>query len=167
MSDTFLIHTPHPQDLPALIALWRERMVIISQSVPHLRRHIPAESAHVAQLEAWLTLPTAHIVCATQNNTVIGYIVGDRRDDIWVIQEMALDAHAYHRGLGKGLFVALQTWFTNTAPLPIVIRAPRYYAVEQAFWRALGATDWTKTTWEKNPLTTWMLLPSVPPPKTM
>ena len=137
----------------------------MSQSAPHLRRHIGAENDHLAQLGAWLSSPTTKIFCAKQNNIVIGYIVGNQRDALWVIEEMALDAHAYHRGLGKGLFMALQTWFTEIAPTSIVIRAPRYYAVEQAFWRALGARDWTETTWEANPLYTWMILSSAPPPK--
>lgn len=165
MSADFDIQTPHPDDLPAMMALWRERMVIISQSTPHLRRHIQAEADHLAQLTAWLSDERVIIVCAKQNNVLIGYMVGLWRDNIRVISDMALDAHTYHRGLAKGLFLGLQTRFIDISPEPIIIRVARYYAVEQAFWRGLGATEWKNHTWETNPLYQWMKLSSVPPTK--
>lgn len=165
MSANFDIQTPHPDDLPAMMALWRERMLIISQSTPHLRRHIQAEADHLAQLMTWLSDERAMIRCAKQNNALIGYMVGVWRDNTLVISDMALDAHTYHRGLVKGLFSDLQIRFIVTPSQPIIIRVARYYAVEQAFWRGLGATEWTNHTWESNPLYQWMKLSSVPPTK--
>lgn len=166
MSD-FLIRYPTVDDLPTILALWLERMTIISQSVPHLRRHIPSEADHLAQLETWLHLPTAKVICGKQGNRVIGYLVATLQDEMCVIEEMALDAHAYHRGLAKALMNTLQTTFLQQTPLPIVIRVPRYYAVEQAFWRAFGARDWTDPTWQIQPLYQWMTLSSAPPLKPM
>ena len=165
MFTNFDSQTPHLDDLPAMMALWRERMMIISQSTPHLRRHIQAETDHIAQLTTWLSDERVKMVCAKQNNILIGYMVCLWRDNIPLISDMALDAHTYHRGLAKGLFSDLQTHFIGTTSQPIIIRVARYYAVEQAFWRGLGATEWTNQTWEINPLYQWMRLSSVPPTK--
>lgn len=162
MSDDFDIQPPYPDDLPAIIALWRERMMIISQSAPHLRRHMQAEADYLSALRHWLDTRTAVILCAKKNHVVLGYIITIHRDDKMVIMDMALDAHAYHRGLAKALFLAVQT---SPMSQPIIIRVARYYAVEQAFWRGLGAQEWTNHTWETNPLYQWMILSSDPPPK--
>lgn len=166
MSD-FIIQPAEQDDLSSIIALWRERMMIISQSVPQLRSHIPAETDHLAHLQTCLTMPNTALLCAKGQTMTIGYILATLRDDQCLIAEMALDAHAYHRGLAKALLNAVQTRFMTTAPMPIVICVPRYYAVEQAFWRALGARDWKETTWQTNPLYQWMRLSSAPQNKPM
>lgn len=164
MSD-FLIQSPNADDLPTIHALWLERMTIMSQSVPHLRRHIPSETDHLSQLGVWLKMPTAKIICGKQDNRVIGYLVATLHDTLCLIEEMALDAHAYHRGLAKALLNTIQTAFSQPVPMPIIVRVPRYYAVEQAFWRTLGARDWTDSAWQIQPLYQWMKLSSAPPPK--
>ncbi|MCU0481421.1 MAG: GNAT family N-acetyltransferase [Anaerolineae bacterium] len=166
MSD-FLIQSPNVDDLPTILALWSERMTIMSQSLPHLRRHIPSQADHLAQLQTWLTLPNVKMICGRRDNRVIGYLVAIFQDEVCVIEEMALDAHAYHRGLAKALVTTLQTIFLQPAPMPMMIRVPRYYAVEQAFWRAFGARDWTDPTWQIHPLYQWMILSSAPPQKPM
>jgi len=166
MSD-FIIQPAEHNDLPSIIALWRERMTIISQSVPHLRSHIPDETDHLAYLHTCLNLPNTAFICGKQQGEIIGYILGTLRDEHCLIQEMVLDAHAYHRGLAKALVGAIQTRFIATAPMPIMICVPRYYAVEQAFWWGFGARDWKETTWQTNPLYQWMILSSAPQNKPM
>lgn len=56
-----------------------------------------------------------------------------------VIDALALDAHRYHAGLGRGLAYAARDWLNAQGVTTIRACVPRYHAVEQAFWLALGA----------------------------
>lgn len=149
-------------DLPSMLALWRERMLIIRQSIPHLHRYIQAETGYLTQLQRWVSDEQVVVLCAKKRAALIGYIVGVWRDNFPVVMDMVLDAHAYHRGLAKNLFSISRVQLGVTSDCPMIIRVARYYAVEQAFWRGLGAIEWVNHTWKNDPLYQWMLLSSAP-----
>jgi len=52
---------------------------------------------------------------------------------------MALDAHAYHPGLGRALNEAAVAWAKGRGATVLWALVPRYDPVAQAFWRSLGA----------------------------
>ena len=62
---------------------------------------------------------------------------------------MAVGAHSYQSGLGKKLLAPLRLWFAGQGITSIVAYVPRRQPVEQAFWRAQGATDLTDVMWMK------------------
>lgn len=129
------IWTATPNDQHKLAALQQERAVLIQQANPRA-------TAASQDLQAVLHDPTYVIVLAAQDDHPTGYIIGQVLDDeTALVHEMALDAHTYHAGLGRTLWQQLAATFTDRQ---VYIRVPRYFPVEQAFWRSLGArhTEW-------------------------
>jgi hypothetical protein len=150
-------------DIPVLTGLWQERMIIIAQLDS---RFVGAQR----QREKWISGAVwsfdddAQAIYLAQDDTgVIGYIIGILRNDndgllCGTITDIALDAHKYHGGLGRNLVAALRGWFAQGSAERILIKTPRQYAVEQAFWRALGAKECVDAQWETPPEYIWMTL---------
>ncbi len=144
-----MITRPATQDDQAQIAhLWQERLAILSQSDPRFLAHkddpLPDD---------------ARLFVAQTAGKIVGCIACQMRDDYGIVLDVALDAHSYHSGLGRALLSTARDWFGQAQTLNgIVARVPRYHAVEQAFWRALGAQNWTEALWETPPQYVWMML---------
>ncbi len=144
-------------DLNPCAALWRERMLILSQA--------DSRFGKLAMTHAdWLQTATENLLrvddtllMVAETDRIHGFIYGYiDADKIGIIEDIALDAHKYHSGLGRGLWSAMKIWFEQHNVQKIVVRVPRYSAVEQAFWRALGAVE---TEWTSNkPEFLWMTL---------
>jgi hypothetical protein len=63
------------------------------------------------------------------------------------ITEMAIDTHVYQGGLGRNLVQALRAWFIERDVAHTAVFAPHDLAMEQAFWRSLGAREWVDLLW--------------------
>ena len=139
-------------DLPHIERLRQERWVLLCQSDGRFRQQQPGD------IRAWLTSPECDLwVGAKQSEGeasalagIIGYVTawhttspyGRLPDDMGLIDELALDAHQYHAGLGRGLVERARHELNARQKRHIIACVPRYHAVEQAFWRALGAVEW-------------------------
>lgn len=155
--------------LPSLSHLWRERQVILGQIDPRLDVHAAQAEQWLLQARRKLTEDRYCILVGQQDNAPVGYIVGVMAaldgENVGIIEELVLDAHRYHGGLGRSLTDGVRTWFAQRAAQRMVVRAARLLAVEQAFWRALGAQDATNwltermdETWHNSPEIMWMTL---------
>jgi len=147
------------EDIPTLADLWQERRIILSQ-VDSRFRLLPDER------EIWLVgmqeklVSATHRIFAVENEAnLVGYICGSiQPNELGLIEEIALDAHRYHGGLGRQLVRALQEWFKQRDIKQIIVGVPRRMAVEQAFWRSLGAKEWMDNPWKTFPQMMWMQL---------
>jgi ribosomal protein S18 acetylase RimI-like enzyme len=136
------IRSATPKDLAQLQALHQERIVLLRQSDP--RCDFPVE-----KVAAWLENTDCTLYVGEQNGEIVGYVVGWVNHspfgilppDTGLISELTLDAHKYHGGLGRTLFTTLCEWFSDQDIKQVIVIVPRYHAVEQAFWRALGASE--------------------------
>ncbi|MBC8098253.1 MAG: GNAT family N-acetyltransferase [Armatimonadetes bacterium] len=145
-------------DTASLAFLRQERAALLRQIDARL---LPApfslnpDNAHET---VWVALNTERVV---------GYIVGCVQTSphgtlpagYGVITDLALDVHYYYGGLGRALVMAMRTWFTTQAVTHAFVLAPRYYAGEQAFWRALGATEAHTSPLPTSAAMIWMALP--------
>ena len=141
-----------PDDLPRLADLWQERMTIIAQNASRFSPGTDHRTLWTQFMRARMSDVTWAIFVAKSPEPV-GYIIGRIGDppDLTastpgtrrgIIEDIALDVHSYHSGLGRRLYAALCAWFEGRGVGRIFVHAPRYYAVEQAFWRGLGAREW-------------------------
>lgn len=136
------IRSATEKDLAQLEALHRERVVLLRQSDP--RCDFPVEN-----ITTWIENTDCTLYVGDQDGQVVGYIAGWVHHspfgvlppDTGLISELTLDAHKYHGGLGRTLFTTLCEWFSDQDIKQVVVVVPRYHAVEQAFWRALGANE--------------------------
>jgi ribosomal protein S18 acetylase RimI-like enzyme len=139
-------------DFPALAALWQEKLVL--QADPRLT---PSPERWTAGASAWLDDPRCALFVAEDDGRAIGYIAGWIQpfagvtgDALGVITEIAIDTHGYHAGTGRALLDALRAWFHMRGVDAIVVLTSRRLAMEQAFWRSVGATDWMDMWWIKS-----------------
>jgi GNAT superfamily N-acetyltransferase len=105
----------------------------------------------------WLADHCYAVFVADRTDSLAGYVVGCVQDNppglrparIGIVVEMAVGAHSYQNGLGRQLFNPLRQWFAGQGITAIVAHVPSRQPVEQAFWRAIGATELTDVLWMK------------------
>jgi hypothetical protein len=141
-------------DLPALAHLWHEKMVLQAD-----HRTAPAADARagwVSAAQTWLEDARCGFFAAERDGVLVAYIVGWVQplagltpSHVGLITDIAIDAHGYHGGVGRGLVDALRGWFVGREVQQMVVWAAHYDAVAQAFWRSLGAADWVDVLWIK------------------
>lgn len=135
------------QDRPAIIQLWQERLTILAQ--------MDARFASGGRDD----FPDDHtFFVAGRDQAVVGFVACTTHEDVGIITDIALDAHVYHGGVARALVDAAARWFSTQPVTQIVARVPRYHPVEQAFWRASGAKEWTEARWQISPQYIWMTL---------
>lgn len=141
--DDVRIRTAQEQDLHQVETLWQERQALLSQANPRFRA--PDRTLWHDALQARLNMV---FVAVDDEQKIVGYIAGRMpRADAGLIDEMALDAHRYHGGVGRTLVRTMRDTFAEMQVSQVFVNVPRYHAVEQAFWRSLGArkpmlADW-------------------------
>jgi ribosomal protein S18 acetylase RimI-like enzyme len=144
-------------DLPELSRLWHEKMVLLQQFDSRFILTPDAVGRWPDVVTAWLEDDDCRICVAERDHRALGYAVawvkpappGLFSDRIGYITEIVVDAHAHQGGLGRLLLSALREWFTAQEIQQIVAYVPHRGAVEQAFWRAQGATEWVDLMWIK------------------
>lgn len=153
------IRTVGLEDLPVLADLWQERRIILSQIDPRFRLLSDEPEIWLMAMREKLA-SSAHRIFVVENEAaLVGYICGSiQPNELGLIEEIALDAHRYHGGLGRQLVSALQEWFKQRDIKQIIVGVPRRMAVEQAFWRSLGAKEWMDNPWTTSPQMMWMQL---------
>jgi GNAT superfamily N-acetyltransferase len=152
---TSSIRTAITDDLPVLAHLWYEKMVMQQQTDQRLRLAPDGREKWIAALQGWLLEPSYAVFVCEADAAVIGYLIvriqpnppGLLPAQSGVIVEAAIDAHRYHGGVGRGLVEAARGWLRQQGVEQLLIDIPRRSAVEQAFWRALGAKEWIDRLW--------------------
>ncbi|MDX1995693.1 MAG: GNAT family N-acetyltransferase [bacterium] len=149
-------------DLPLMADLWQERRVILSQIDPRFVLSANEREAWLSEAQNALTSPSARLYVAYEGSACIGYIRGTKQEQAGIVEEMALDAHRYHGGLGRELVRHISAWMKEQGAENLTVSVPRRMAVEQAFWRSLGAQEnaqeWTENAWTKTPRHLWIMM---------
>lgn len=140
------IRTAYSNDLNNLANLWYEQMVIRSQAAG-LSFHNTREE-WITLASDWIVQKSVVIYVAETDGEVTGFVLGHVEDNTGHIDDMVMDAHTYHGGQGRRLFHTIRDWLNTHTVERIIIHTPRYHAVEQAFWRSLGAVE---TEWKDAP----------------
>ena len=142
-------------DIPAMSMLWHEKMIIQQQSDRRFRLSSDSRLAWSRTVSGWLDEPCYTIPVAERNAEIVGYLVarvdsappGLTPAQVGVVLELAVGAHSYQSGLGRHLLESARHWFVKQEITHLVAYVPRRQPVEQAFWRALGATELTQILW--------------------
>ncbi len=130
-------------DLKALSDLWEERRIIQAQTDPQLSIRANEKENWRARMESLISVGSAgHVIVGEKEESIVGFIAGDFiESSTGRVLDLALDAHTYHGGLGRELVAALRAWYVTQHTSTLVVCIPRFQAVEQAFWRSLGARE--------------------------
>ena len=154
----FVVRPGAEADIPDMLHLWRKMMDIHAQADSRFR---PRPSPDGEQ--AWEYHLREHIfadgdwcvLVAEQDGRLVGHVVGMLTEPYPVfeagrygeVMDMVVDAAARRRGVGKALFTALKAWFRERGADHLELRAAHRNLTAQAFWRAMGCTDYMDTLW--------------------
>jgi hypothetical protein len=166
-----MLRPANSADLNRVVDLWYERTVILSKSDRRFAAHLAGEdggrSARIAEMAKRINNPAQAVIVAeciagTRNADLAGYVTGclqaNNSGELYgVVDELVLDMHVYYGGLARMLWKALHEWFEQHDAICLFFSVPRYSPVEQAFWRSIGAVEWTGTL-QQRPEFMWMTL---------
>jgi ribosomal protein S18 acetylase RimI-like enzyme len=153
------IRRAEQRDIDRLAELWQERLVILAQADPRVKAAPDARQRWHSQAAIKVADGDHIILVGVEGVEITGYIAGHiTLEGHGVIEEIALDAHRYHGGLGRELVNALRRVFEQRQARTTLIRVPRRMAVEQAFWRSMGGTERTDVSWKTSADMMWMQL---------
>lgn len=153
--NTPTVRPAQPADLPALARMWYEKVALQQQADRWLRFAPDAETRWQAAAAAWLTDDTLALLVADAPDGLAGYALvrlqpgtpGLLPETLGVLSDMALDTHHYRGGVGRLLVNAAQAWLAARGVHQLTVSVSRRSAVEQAFWRSLGAQEWMDGLW--------------------
>lgn len=122
------------QDTPRLQDLTHEQQDIVGQLDPRLMYLAPPTFADAEQV--WV---------AVQGERIVGYVALNFDENAVQVQHMVVDAHDGGGGVGSVLLDAAKDAGRERGLHALTVTVPRGIAVQQAFWRAKGASVVTET----------------------
>ena len=133
-------------DLPQAAALWRDRIAILQQTDRHCRPTSDSRADWLESASVWLTDERTEFLVAFADAKLAGYLVvsvvagipGQDPNRVGRVQDMALELHRSHPGLGSALLKRARDWLRSQEILVVTVDVPAHYPVESAFWRAQG-----------------------------
>lgn len=144
-------------DIPEMARLWYDKTVLQQQFDRRFTLPPDGQARWMAGAAYWLRDADCSIFVADHEEVLIGYIVawiqvgppGMSPERIGVVTDLAIHAHGQHGGAGRLLLQPVREWLMAQGISHIIAHVPSRQAVEQAFWRALGATEWLDSLWMK------------------
>jgi hypothetical protein len=142
-------------DVPEMARLWYEKMVLQQQFDRRFAVLPDGRSRWMTHVEQWLTQSDCAIFVAERVGGLAGYIIvwiqtgppGLSPTHLGVVTDLTIEAHAPPGGAGRLLLGPVREWLGSHGVSNVIAHVPRRQAVEQAFWRALGATEWLDSLW--------------------
>jgi len=97
----------------------------------------------------------SHVLEAEAGDTLVGMVVGEMRETYPVFEherygyvtDVVVAPEARRRGVGRALFESLGAWFVAKGVSHLELRVAHQNSVSQAFWRAMGCTDFMLGFW--------------------
>ncbi len=146
------------RDLPDMLRLWREMMDFHARVEPRFRP-LPSPAGEQAWREhlsrdVWGSEDWCVFV-AEVDGKIVGQIMGMLRDAVPVFEpgrygyvtDVVVDPAVRRSGVGQALFEALRAWFCERGVSCLQLQVAHNNPASQAFWRAMGCTDYMDTMW--------------------
>ncbi len=155
---SFTVRPGNPEDQPEMLRLWRQMMDFHAQVEPRFRPLPPPEgerawekhlSEHVWGSDEW------GVFVAEEDGKLLGQTMGMMRDQVPVFEserygyvtDIIVAPEARRCGVGEALFDALKAWFCEQGVSHLQLQVAHNNPTSQAFWRAMGCTDYMHTFW--------------------
>jgi ribosomal protein S18 acetylase RimI-like enzyme len=95
------------------------------------------------------------VLVAEADGELVGQIMGAVRDPYPVFEpgrygyvtDVVVDPAVRRSGVGRALFAALKMWFREKGVTHLQLQVAHKNVASQAFWRAMGCTDYMHTLW--------------------
>lgn len=148
---SFSVRQANANDIEELLRLWKERSEVYLKD-PRIKQNAETWREAVAD---WMSREDVRVLVADRDGQLIGYVIGWVQANLpkltpshyGLIQELSVDGHCKQGGVGTALVAELKSWFKSKDLKHIEVRVPHLQAIEQAFWRASGASDYYDHMW--------------------
>lgn len=155
VSQNLVIRGLDTQDIPVMADLWHEKMVLHQQADRRYRLAPDSKAQWSSAVRQWNADECYFIHVAESQGEIVGYIIAHVQpsspglipEQIGIISDLAVGTHSYQSGLGRHLLKPVLEWFSRQSITQVIIHVPHRQPVEQAFWRAMGATEWVDLMW--------------------
>ena len=95
------------------------------------------------------------MLVAEVDGELVGQIMGALRDPYPVFEpgrygyvtDVVVDPAVRRSGVGRALFESLKMWFREKGVTHLQLQVAHKNVASQAFWRAMGCTDYMDTLW--------------------
>lgn len=142
-------------DVDPCFELWAQSVMLLQQMDARVKLLPDARSEWVQRFTVSLQEPETLVVVAEQSGQFGGYMLGKithpppglAPEKIGIITDLVVESHHEQRGVGRALFSHARDWFLARHVDHVLIQVATRRVVEQAFWRAQGATDWMNLLW--------------------
>jgi ribosomal protein S18 acetylase RimI-like enzyme len=154
----FAIRPGTEEDMSEMFRLWREMMDFHARVEPRFRP-LPSPAGEEAwgkhlRQDVWGDEHWCVFVAETDGR-LVGQIMGLLRDSVPVfvperygyVTDIVVDPAARRSGVARALFEALKAWFRERGVSHLQLQVAHNNSVSQAFWRAMGCTDYLNTLW--------------------
>jgi ribosomal protein S18 acetylase RimI-like enzyme len=139
-------------DLPEIIVLWKALQETNAIHEPRLKLNAGAAEWFETYLRTQLDNENIHIVVATRDELVIGYIFGQIMQRLTIdpkecgyVADLCVRSDARGVGIGRRLFFELRAWFISCGVKEIEVQVVRANPASQAFWRKMGFGEFLRT----------------------
>lgn len=150
--NAFVIRAARRQDTQAICALWQALMDFHRARDPRFEFAPNAMREFEQHLIQTMRSRGARVYVAETEGQAIGYIMGEihTRKPIYpvgtygFISDVVVDGPWRRKGVGRALAEALMAWFRQNGVTAIELFVAAANPVSDAFWRALGFTDYLR-----------------------
>jgi ribosomal protein S18 acetylase RimI-like enzyme len=147
MGKPYIVRRAQSGDLEELSRLWQERIAVYHKHDPRLGAHSTRLADWRSAIHTWMKRDEAAVHVADRDGQLIGYIVGwvwlqpplFEPHKLGLVTELSVDGHCKQGGVGTQLLTSLRGWFKAQHVHHVEVRVARQQAIEQAFWRSVGA----------------------------
>ncbi len=142
-------------DLPVLSGIWYDKAVLLAQQDTRFQLAPDARAVWESALAVWLEDPKYAVIVVEDDRALSGYVVGHvqwmlpgiQPAQLGAILDLAVELHDYHPRAARALVEALRHWFSGQGVDQVIVQVHRQSAIEQAFWRSMGASRWMEWMW--------------------
>lgn len=145
----YRVRTARADDVEAIVGLWREFIRFHEELDDRVRMREGSVEWFADLVQSLLGSESDRVVMAeTAEGKVVGYAIGRERERVpWeperfgFVSDIYVDIGHRRRGVATALFRDLRDWFEKRGLVSIEGDVLHLNPVSQAFWRALGFTD--------------------------
>ena len=149
MLDPIHIRKAKPEDVPALVGLWREMWDLHSAADPRFALAPKGQEAMAEWIGRHIEMPTSCVLAAcdpTDDARPVGYVLGMVLENppvtpdrfFGMVSEIAVRADHRRRGVGGRLLAGIQDWFRLLRVSYVEVNVSVRNPVARAFWRKKG-----------------------------
>ena len=159
MDQGFILRTAERGDLDEIMRLYRQLMGLHESLDPRLTLDWAGIEAFRDYANSVLGSEYDRILVAEAPDGagLAGFIMGRlaqnppmfRQPYYGYITDTCVDERWRRRGVGRALFEAMRAWFREQGLLTMQVNVAARNPTSQAFWRALGFTDFLDRLWQE------------------